>query len=77
MIRTRYILPILSFTLLLLVALSSCGTTRNATIEAQRQNYMLQDKSEYSRNKGKYKGGASYDRWAKQNKRYLRKQRRR
>jgi len=69
---------ILASALILLFALivSSCATTGRATIESQRQNFMLHDKSEYSRNKGKYTA-SSYDKWAKKNRRYLRKQRRR
>jgi len=74
--KARYIIMAVSLILLTGLITSSCATTQRATIESQRQNFMLHNKSEYSRNKGKYTA-SSYDKWAKKNRRYLRKQRRR
>ena len=66
----------ISIAILLILLLTSCATTRQAQVDTARRGYMLQDKSEYSRNKGKYKGGASYDKYRKKNQRHMKKQRR-
>jgi hypothetical protein len=38
----------------------SCATTRQSTIDAQRRRLMMQDKSEYSRNRTKFKSSKSF-----------------
>jgi hypothetical protein len=55
---------------------TSCATTQGAKVEQQREAYMLQDKSEYSRNKGKYKGSGSYDKTRKKSERMQKRKKR-
>jgi hypothetical protein len=38
----------------------SCATTRKSVIDAQRKGLMMQDKSEYSRNRSKFKSSKSF-----------------
>ena len=71
----KYIKLFLGGILILFIS-SSCATTQGAKVEKQRESYMLQDKSEYSRNKGKYKGSGSYDKQRKKSKRMQKKKKR-
>jgi len=74
--KTRQILIIFIGTLIFSLFVSSCATTQGARIESERRGFMLQDKSQYSRNKGKYNRGGSYDKYRKKNKRHIKKQHR-
>ncbi|MCF8380172.1 MAG: hypothetical protein K9H49_11380 [Bacteroidales bacterium] len=49
-------------------SISSCATSRKSRIDAQRRGLMLQDKSEYATNKGKYKGSSSFKKQKKRSK---------
>jgi len=74
--KTRHIFAgIIGFFILAMLH-SSCATTQGARIESERRSYMLHDKSEYPRNKGKFKGSASYEKLSKKNKRRMRQARR-
>jgi len=74
--KTRHILTGIIAFFLFAMLLSSCATTQGARIESERMSYMLHDKSEYPRNKGKYKGSSSYEKLSKKNKRRMRQARR-
>jgi len=63
-----------TFLFVFLFCSTNCATTRGSSIEDQRHGYMLNDKSEYSRNKGKFKSGGTYDRQYKKNLKKIKKQ---
>lgn len=45
---------------MLSLILPSCATTRAKKIDTQKRGLMLQDKSQYTKNKGKWKGSKAH-----------------
>lgn len=72
-INTRHILSAVLFMMLFSIVFPSCATTRQSKNDRIRQGLMMQDKSEYRRNKSKYKGSASYKRQVRRNKKLRRR----
>jgi len=75
--RTRHIFYSVLFVLTVSFVFPSCATTRQAKTDTMRKGLMMQDKSEYSRNKRHFKGSKSFKKQKKRNKRYKRKKIRR
>ena len=76
-IRFRHILSgILLFFLPVLIS-PSCATQNQAKIDTQKKGLMLQDKSEYSRNKRHFHGNAAYKKQMRRQKRYKKNRMRR
>ena len=59
-INTRHIFATVLFMVMFSFVFPSCATTKQAKTDTMRKGLMMQDKSEYSRNKGKFKGTKSY-----------------
>jgi len=55
----------------------SCTGPSRSQVESQRAGLMMQDKSEYSRNKRHYKGSKAYKKKARRTKRYKKNRMRR
>ncbi|MEX2371416.1 MAG: hypothetical protein WD578_10445 [Bacteroidales bacterium] len=69
-LKTRQIFASVIFVIAFSCIFPSCATPRRSTLEKQRQGLMMQDKSEYRRNKSKYKGSASYRQQQRRSKYY-------
>ncbi len=72
-INTRNVLAAVLLMMIFSFVFPSCATTRQSKNDRIRQGLMMQDKSEYRRNKSKYKGSASYKRQVKRNKKLRRR----
>jgi hypothetical protein len=72
-INTRHIFATVLFMIVFSFVFPSCATTRQSKNDRIRQGLMMQDKSEYRRNKSKYKGSASYKRQVRRNRRLRRR----
>ena len=72
-INTRQIFAAILFMMIFSFVFPSCATTRQSKNDRIRQGLMMQDKSEYRRNKSKYKGSASYKRQIRRNKKLRRR----
>lgn len=72
-INTRHILATVLFMMMFSFVFPSCATTKQSKTDRIRQGLMMQDKSEYRRNKSKYKGSASYKKQVRRNKKLRRR----
>lgn len=72
-INTRHILATVLFMMMFSFVFPSCATTKQSKTDRVRQGLMMQDKSEYRRNKSKYKGSASYKKQVRRNKKLRRR----
>lgn len=54
----------------ILLVTPSCASMNQSKIDTQRKGLMIQDKAEYSRNKGKFKGTKPYKKQKKRSKMY-------
>lgn len=76
-INTKHLFATVLFLMMIGFVFPSCATTRQSKTDTIRQGLMMQDKSEYRRNKSKYKGSASYKKQVKRNKKLRRRAMRR
>lgn len=59
-LNSRHLIAGVFFLFVLSCVFPSCATTRQSKLATQRQGLMMQDKSEYSRNRSKFKSSKSY-----------------
>lgn len=71
--NTRHLFAAVLFMIMFSFVFPSCATTRQSKSDRIRQGLMMQDKSEYRRNKSKFKGSASYKKQMRRNKKLRRK----
>jgi|GEM_PF-2764187 len=76
-INTKHLFATVLFLMMIGFVFPSCATTKKSKTDTIRQGLMMQDKSEYRRNKSKYKGSASYKKQVKRNKKLRRRAMRR
>jgi hypothetical protein len=59
-LNSKHLITGVFFLFVLSCIFPSCATTRQSKLATQRQGLMMQDKSEYSRNRTKFKSSKSY-----------------
>ncbi len=69
-LNSKHLVAGVFFLFFLSCVFPSCATTRQSKLATQRQGLMMHDKSEYSRNRSKFKSSKSYKKQKRRSAKY-------